>query len=339
MKLLEIAEVINGKIEGDDNIEITGVGKIQEAEKNQITFLSNPLYEKYFDNTKAGAVIVSENHKVIQKRPGVSIVRVADPYLSFLKLLEMFDTGNDVENGIADNCVIGEETSLGKNVSIGNFVSIGKNCVIGDNVRIHSNCSIENKVSIGDNCIIHPNVSIYKGCEVGNNVIIHSGAVIGTDGFGYAKEENGSYKKIPQTGNVVIEDNAEIGANCCIDRATMGETRICKGVKLDDQITIAHNVYIGENTVIAAQAGIAGSTKIGKRCMIGGQAGIVGHIEICDDVIIGASVGVSKSITKPGIYTGYRAMPVKDNLRSEVRIQNLQKLEEKIKILESKILK
>ena len=340
MKLKEIAELLNGRIEGDGELDITGVGKIESAKKNEITFISNPQYDKFFDSTNAGAVIISNDFEIKKNRDDISLLRVEDPYLSFLKLLEKFEEGeDDGSSGIAEYCFVGANTDLGENILIGNFVSIGKNCRIGTNTKIYSGSSIENEVTIGDNCTIYPNVSIYKGCVICNNVIIHSGTVIGADGFGFAKNEDGTYKKIPQTGIVKIEDDAEIGANCCIDRATIGETKIGKGVKLDDQIMIAHNVEIGENTVIAAQVGIAGSTKIGKRCMIGGQSGFVGHITICDDVIIGASVGVGKSIDKPGIYTGYRARPHREDMKIEVGIRNLNKMEERISQLEKKLSK
>lgn len=340
MKLEEIAEMLSGRIEGAIEKEITGVGKIETAGSSEITFISNPQYEKYFKTTKAGAIIISNEFELKTKRSDLSIIRVEDPYLSFLKLLEKFEEGKvNEQNGISEYCVVGENCDLGENVYLGNYVSIGNNCKLGKNTKIYSNCTLESNTVLGNNCVIYPNVSIYKNCITGNNVIIHSGTVIGSDGFGFAKQEDGTYKKIPQTGNVVIEDNVEIGSNCSIDRATLGETRICKGVKLDNQIQIAHNVFIDENTVIAAQVGIAGSTKIGKRCMIGGQSGIVGHITICDDVIIGAAVGVPKSIDKPGIYTGYRARPLKETLRLEVGLQNIRKLEDKVKDLEKKISK
>ena len=299
MKLSEIADITEGKIEGNADLLITGIGKIETANENEITFISNPKYEKFFDITKAGCVIVTEDF--INKGNEVSsILRVKDPYNSFLKLLEIFEINEDESlTGISEKSIIDKETEIGKN------------------------------------CKIFPNVTIYRDTEIGDNVIIHSGTVIGSDGFGFAKQKDTSYKKIPQTGNVVIESNVEIGSNTSIDRATIGETRICKGVKLDNQIQIAHNVVIGENTVIAAQVGIAGSTKIGKRCMIGGQSGIVGHLDICDDVVIGAAVGVSKSITVPGIYTGYRVRPYREDLKIEARIKNLDKLEERIKKLES----
>lgn len=340
MKLKEIAVLLDGITEGDSEIDITGVGKIESAGNNEITFISNPLYEKFFSETKAGAVIVSKDFKAKKERKDISIIRVDDPYQSFLQLLEKFEgQSEDQLIGISEKSFIDEETEIGKNIYVGNFVSIGRKCKIGNNTKIFSNITIENGVTIGNDCFIYPSVTIYKNCVIGNNVIVHSGAVIGSDGFGFAKQSDNTYKKIPQTGIVIIEDNAEIGSNTCIDRATLGETRICKGVKLDNQIQIAHNVVIGDDTVIAAQVGIAGSTKIGKRCMIGGQAGIVGHITICDDVIIGSSVGVSKSIDKPGIYIGYRARPQRESLITDINIRNLSKLENKVKELEQKFSK
>ncbi|MDQ3021396.1 MAG: UDP-3-O-(3-hydroxymyristoyl)glucosamine N-acyltransferase [Bacteroidota bacterium] len=339
MKLDEIAHLCNGTIEGPIDLEITGVGKIENAMKNEITFISNPVYEKFFNTTNAGAIIVSNDFKIEFERDDVSILRVADPYLSFLKLLEKFDKPHvSKPEGISKNCFVDTGSEIGKNVFIGNFSSVGKKSKIGNDSKIYSNCSIGDDVVIGNNCIIYANVVIYSECKIGNNVILHSGSIVGSDGFGFAKQEDGSYKKIPQIGNVVIEDNVEVGSNTSIDRATIGETKICKGVKLDNQIQIAHNVIIGEDTVIAAQVGIAGSTKIGKRCMIGGQSGIVGHLTICDDVIIGAAVGVSKSIDKPGIYTGYRARPHREDLKLEIGIRNLNKADERLKILEEKIL-
>ncbi|HMS63614.1 MAG TPA: UDP-3-O-(3-hydroxymyristoyl)glucosamine N-acyltransferase [Ignavibacteria bacterium] len=337
MKLTEISKLLNGIIEGKNNVDITGVGKIETAAGDEITFISNPLYEKYFSETKAGAVIVSNDFVRKGDKNDIPIVKVDDPYISFLKLLEIFEKEIEFENsGISDSCFIDTDTVISDDASIGNFVSIGKKCTINSGTRIYPNCTIYNEVVIGNNCKINSNVTIYNGCIIGNNVTIHSGTVIGSDGFGFAKQSDGKYKKIPQTGIVKIEDNVEIGANCCIDRATIGETKICTGVKLDNQIQIAHNVEIGEDTVIAAQVGIAGSTKIGKRCMIGGQSGLVGHITICDDVIIGASVGVSKSIDKPGIYIGYRARPQRESLVTDIGIRNLGKLEKRVKDLEDK---
>lgn len=337
MKASEISELLDADIEGDPDLEINNVAKIENANPDEITFISNPLYEKYFATTNAGAVIVSKDFVLPQKRNDITLFRVHDPYRSFLILLDKFDEhGGDDYDGISDDCHIGNDVELGNDIYTGEFTSIADNCVIGDETKIYPNCSIGKGVKIGKNCTIYPNVTIYKYCEIGDNVIIHSGTVIGCDGFGQARQEDGSYLKIPQNGIVKIDSDVEIGSNCSIDRATIGETRIKRGVKIDNQVQIAHNVIIDEDTVIAAQVGIAGSSKIGKRCMIGGQTGIVGHISICDDVMIGASVGVSKSIEKPGLYTGYRAKPNTENLRQEAHINNISKLEERIKILEQR---
>ena len=337
MKLNEISELLDAELDGDPDLEINNVAKIETANPDEITFISNPLYEKHFGTTSAGAIIISKEFEPSAKRTDISVLRVHDPYRSFLILLDKFDehAGDDYD-GISDDCHIGNDVELGNDLYIGEFTTISDKCSIGDNTKIYPNCSIGKGVKIGDNCLIYPNVTIYKYCEIGNNVILHSGSVIGCDGFGQARQEDGSYIKIPQNGIVKIEDDVEIGGNCTIDRATIGETLIGKGVKIDNQVQIAHNVVIGEDTVIASQVGIAGSTKIGKRCMIGGQTGIVGHITICDDVMIGASVGVSKSIEKPGLYTGYRAKPNTENLKQEARINNLSDLEERVKNLEEK---
>ena len=334
MIISKIAEILNGSVSGNNEFEVTGIGKIETAGKSEITFIANPLYAKYFDTTKAGAVIVSEDFEIFGKRTDITIVRVKDPYQSFVKLQEYFEEKLDIKWGISKLCSIGTDTGLGEKIFIDDFVKIGNKCVIGNNTVIHSNTSIGDNARIGNNCKIASNVTVYRNCIIGDNVIIHSSTVIGSDGFGFAKSDDGSFKKIPQNGIVRIEDNVEIGSNCSIDRAVMGETLICKGVKLDNQIQVAHNVEIGEDTVIAAQAGIAGSTKIGKRCMIGGQAGIVGHLTICDDVIIGASVGVAKSISLPGVYTGYRAKPMRDALKDDVYLKEIPKLKDRIKKLE-----
>ena len=337
MRLSEIVNIINAELTGNPDLEIVGLGKIETANDKQITFISNPLYAKYFKTTKAGAVIVSKDFEFSSIRNDISILKVNDPYLAFVKLLEVFEERKIKVVGVSENCKIEEGVILGKDVFVDHFVKIGERTIIGDNTAIHSNVSIGYNVKIGANCLIESNVAIYNGCIIGNNVTIHSGTIVGSDGFGFAKDDNGKFKKILQSGIVKIEDDVEIGSNCTIDRATIGETVLRRGVKLDNQIQIAHNVEIDEDTVIAAQVGIAGSTKIGKRCMIAGQAGIVGHLTICDDVIIGASVGVSKSITQPGVYTGYRSKPMRDALKDEVNIKEIPKLKERIKILEDKI--
>jgi UDP-3-O-[3-hydroxymyristoyl] glucosamine N-acyltransferase len=333
MKLSEISEKLSGKIIGNGSIEITNVGKIESAKKDEITFIANPLYEKYFDLTKAGAIIVSEQFFNSINNTNKNLIVLNDPYSGFLKVLDMFSIhAKSQVKGIHSSAIISDLAVISDdNVSIGANCFIGDNCKIGNNTTILPNCVIMNEAEIGENVFIYPNVSIYNNCKIGNNVTIHSGVVIGSDGFGFAKNSDGSYQKIPQTGNVVIDDYVEIGSNTTIDRATIGSTLICKGVKIDNQVQIAHNVVIGENTVIAAQVGIAGSAKIGKNCMIAGQAGIVGHIEICDNTIITASVGVSKSITKPGIYSGYRAQPMKKELKLQAILRRLEDIMNELK--------
>lgn len=338
MKLSVIVELLNGELAGDSKKDIKNVAKIENASPDEITFLANPAYEKYFHTTKAGAIIVSKDFKISGTgKSGISLIRVDDPYLSFLKVLEKFSSKAHLQKtGIHKTAVIAKSSKISKHNSIGANCYIGERCIIKKNVRILPNTVIMNDVEIGEDVLIYPHVTVYHGCKIGKSSIIHSGCIIGSDGFGQARNPDGTYTKIPQNGIVVLEENVEIGSNCTIDRATMGETRICKGVKLDNQIQVAHNVYIGENTVIAAQAGIAGSTKIGKGCMIGGKAGIVGHIEICDNVIITAAANVSKSITSPGMYSGYRAMEQKKDLKREVLVRNLENILKRIEKLENK---
>ncbi|MCE1165213.1 MAG: UDP-3-O-(3-hydroxymyristoyl)glucosamine N-acyltransferase [Bacteroidetes bacterium] len=336
MKAAKIAELLGGKLSGNPDTEISRLAEVQNAAGDEISFISNPAYEKYFETTGAGAVIVSEKFAVKTERPELAVIRLEDPYMGFVTLQEFFHRQNaETVREISAKSSIGEGTTVGADVHIGDFTVIGKNCSVGKNTIIRANVTIGDGVTVGDNTHIESSVTVYHGCKIGNNVIVHSNTVIGSDGFGFARDKEGKYRKIPQTGIVVIEDDVEIGSNCSIDRATIGVTKICRGAKLDNQIQIAHNVEIGEDTVIVAQAGIAGSTKIGKRCMIGGQAGIVGHLTICDDVIIGASVGVTKSIVKPGMYMGYRFKPFKEELREEANIKDIPTLKDKIKKLES----
>lgn len=337
MNIKEIAKYLGGELTGNQDVEISNVGKIETAGKNEITFISNPLYEKFFSTTNAGAVLVSKVFEIKEKRDDIAVIKVHDPYLAFVSLLEVFNKEEaQDECGISDYCRIGKNPKISENVFIDDFVKIGNNCEIGKGSKLLTGSFLGNNVKLGNGCLIGNNVVIHNGCVLGNNVHIHSGTVIGSDGFGYAKQDNNSYKKIPQKGIVVIEDDVEIGSNCTIDRATIGETRICRGVKMDNQIQIAHNVYIGEDTVIVAQAGISGTTKIGKRCVLAGKAGIVGHITICDDVTIGASVGVTKSITKPGMYTGYRAKPFKEDLKQEASLKYIEQIRDDIKKLKNK---
>jgi UDP-3-O-[3-hydroxymyristoyl] glucosamine N-acyltransferase len=335
MKISEIADVIGAEVQGNSDLDIKGTAKIENASSSDITFLSNPLYEKFYNSTNAGAIIVSGDFNSTA-RSDITLLKVKDPYSSFLKVLNIFSerSWEDSLTGISAKADIEDYSLLGLNVFIDSFTKIDFGSSVGNDTKIFNNVSIGRNVSIGNNCKIYPNVTIYDSCIIKNNVIIHSGTVIGSDGFGFARNEDKTFTKIVQNGNVLIEDDVEIGSNCCIDRATMGSTIINKGVKIDNQVQIAHNVEIGEHTVITAQVGISGSSKIGKRCMIGGQSGLVGHITIADDVNIGAGTGVSKSIPEPGLYTGYRFKPVKEDLKEQARIRNLSALEERIKNLE-----
>jgi UDP-3-O-[3-hydroxymyristoyl] glucosamine N-acyltransferase len=338
MKVSHIAEILGGTIEGNPELEVSRIAEIEHAGIGEITFISNPVYAKFYETTNAAAILVAKNFEAKDVRKDVTLIKVEDPYMCFVNLLELLTKDADEEEiSISGLSSVGKNTSLGENISIGDFSTIGNDCVIGKNTRICSNVSIGKGVIIGEDSYIGSNVVIYRKCKLGNNVIIHSGTVIGSDGFGFAKGKDGRYKKIPQTGIVQIDNDVEIGSNCCIDRATIGVTHICRGVKMDNQIQIAHNVVIGEDTIIVSQVGIAGSTKIGNRCIIAGQAGIVGHLTICDDVVIGAAVGVSKSISKPGVYTGYRCKPMKENLKEEAYIKDIPFIKEKLKNIEKSL--
>lgn len=335
MKLLDVSELIGGELIGDGSVEITGIAKIETATGSEVTFIANPIYEKHFSDTGAGAVVVSKKfnpaHYGRLDDRIVPLIKVEDPYLSFLTLLDHFSPQTELQMvGIDETAIIKDSADISSDeVRIGAHSFIGEKVKIGKRVTILPNTVILTGAEIGDDCLIYPNVTIYGGTKIGDRVIIHAGTVIGSDGFGQAKNPDGTFMKIPQKGIVVIGDDVEIGSNCSIDRATLGETIIHKGVKLDNMIQIAHNVEIGENTVIAAQTGIAGSTKIGKNCLIGGRVGITGHITICDGVTLTGATNLSKSITKPGIYSGYRSQPIRADLRQEAFIRGLSKKNKK----------
>ena len=334
IKLGDISKRINGELIGETNTEISGAAKIDNSKSGDITFLANPKYKRFLTDTKASAIIVDENFK---DKLSIPHIKVANVYYSFLQVFLFFNPQKEqIDKGIHSTAIIHSSTKIEKSVSIGSNVSIGKNCVIKNGSKIFPNCVIMDGVKIGKNCLLYPLVSIREESQIGNNVIIHNGAVIGSDGFGFAPHE-GVYHKIPQIGRVVIEDNVEIGANCTIDRATLGDTIIRKGTKLDNLIQIAHNVEIGESTVIAAQAGISGSTKIGHHVMIGGQVGTVGHIEIGNYVQIGAQSGVPKSIPEKEIYFGYPARPIMRTKRIEAVVNQLPELLKRIQKLEKNI--
>lgn len=332
----QIALIINARVEGNPGAVVNSFGKIEEAKHGQLAFLANPKYEDYLYSTGASVIILNETQEL--KEPlNCTILRVSDPYTAFATLLSKYqEMVSQQMNGIQDPSYISKSAVLGENIFVGAFAYIGDNVKVGNNVKIYPNVYIGNNVTIGDHSILHPGVRIYHDCVVGNRVSIHAGTVVGSDGFGFAPQADGSFKKVPQIGNVVIEDNVEIGANSTIDRATMGSTLIKSGAKLDNLIQVAHNVEVGHNTVIAAQAGVSGSTKIGNNVMIGGQAGIVGHIQIADNAKINAQSGVSKSIKVPNTaVTGSPAFEYTSALRSQAVTRNLPELEKRIIELEN----
>jgi UDP-3-O-[3-hydroxymyristoyl] glucosamine N-acyltransferase len=330
----QIALLINGTVEGNPEATVSSFGKIEEAGEGQLSFLANPKYEDYIYSTKASIIIINQGLSL--KQPvSATLLRVPDAYTAFATLLAKYQEIMQQQlTGIQQPSYIAKTASYGQNVFIGAFSYIGENVKLGNNTKIYPNAFIGDNVTVGDNCVIHPGVKIYHDCKVGNHVTIHAGAVIGSDGFGFAPQADGSFKKVPQIGNVVIENNVEIGANATIDRATIGSTLIKSGAKLDNLIQIAHNVEIGNSTVIAAQSGVSGSTKIGNGVMIGGQAGIVGHIQIGDGAKINAQSGVSKSLEPGKAVTGSPAYDYTAALRSQAVNRKLPELEKRVKELE-----
>ncbi|GAB4124560.1 MAG: UDP-3-O-(3-hydroxymyristoyl)glucosamine N-acyltransferase [Raineya sp.] len=334
----QIAQILGGEIEGDDQAFITNLGKIQEAQKGDIAFLANPKYEHFIYSTQATAVIVSKD---FQPKQAISatLIRVPDAYLAFSKLLATYEQMFVLaKKGIETPSFIHETATIGQELYIGAFSYIGEKAKIGNYSKIYPNTYIAENVVIGENTIIYAGVKIYKNCTIGSNCIIHAGAVIGSDGFGFAPQTDGSFQAIPQIGNVVIEDNVSIGANTTIDRATMGSTLIKKGAKIDNLVQIAHNVVVGENTVIAAQAGIAGSTEIGNNCMLGGQVGLAGHIKIANGTILGAQSGLGGNIEEEGQQLqGSPAFAVKDFYKTYAVFKKLPELYKQINALERKL--
>jgi len=292
----QIAELIQGRIEGDENATVNTFAKIEEGKKGAISFLSNPKYTHFIYNTESTIVLIDENVELEQPTKA-TLIRVTNAYECVAKLLQMYDAMKPKKTGIDSLAFISPKAKIGNNCYIGAFAYIGDGVEIGDDCQIYPHAVIYDNAKLGNNCLIYPNVSIYHDCHLGNNVTIHSGSVIGADGFGFAPTPDG-FDKIPQIGIVTIEDNVEIGANTCIDRSTMGSTYIRKGAKLDNLIQIAHNAEVGENTVMAAQVGVAGSTKVGKWCMFGGQVGMAGHISIADGTQVGAQAGITNTVKK-----------------------------------------
>lgn len=335
----QIADLLDGQVKGDGSIKVSGIAKIQEATPGTIAFLANPKYEQFIYSTQASAVIVSKDF-VAKKPLDTALIVVEDAYLGFTLLLEQYNRIISFGKlGIEEPSFLGKNVTTGENIYRGAFSYIGNNVTIGNNVKIYPHVYIADNVKIGNNTILHPGVKVLKNSVIGSYCTIQAGAVIGSDGFGFAPQADGTYKTIPQVGNVVIEDHVDIGANTVIDCATMGSTVIHKGVKLDNLVQIAHNVELGENTVVAAQSGISGSTKIGNNCMIGGQVGIVGHISIANGTKVGAQSGVGKSIKEEDTtIQGSPAFEIKSHLRSMAVYKKLPDLMKRVEKLEEKII-
>ncbi len=335
----QIAEFIHGTIEGDANVTVEDISKIEEGREKTLSFLANPKYTKYIYDTKSSIVIVNKDLK-LERKVQATLIRVENAYASFAGLLTVVEqaTRGKEKTGIDPLAYVDKSAKIGENVYIAPFVYIGENVQIGNNTKIYPQAYISENVKIGKNTVIASGVKVYHNCEIGDDCIIHAGTIVGSDGFGFAPNDGKDYTKVPQVGNVIIKDKVEIGANTTIDRATIGSTIINKGVKLDNLIQIAHNVELGENTVIAAQTGVSGSTKIGKDCMIGGQVGIVGHVKLADEVKIGAQSGVSSGIKEKGtIIFGSPAQPIRNYQRSAILFKQLPQLNGRIKELENKI--
>ena len=332
----QISVLLNGKLERNADTTVSSFGKIEEAQEGQLTFLANPKYEDYLYSTNASIAIINNAYE-LREPVKPTLIRVQDAYTGFAQLLGKYqEMATQQLKGIQQPSYISSTAKLAPDVYIGAFCYIGENVHIEEGTKVFPNSYIGDNVFIGRNCMIHPGVKIYHDCEVGNSVNIHAGTVIGSDGFGFAPQADGSFKKVPQIGNVLIEDHVEIGANTTIDRATIGSTCIKAGAKLDNLIQIAHNVEVGHSTVIAAQAGVSGSTKIGNNVMIGGQAGLVGHIQIADGAKINAQSGVSKSMKEPySAVTGSPAGDYTSSLRSQAVFRNLPQLEKRIQELEN----
>jgi UDP-3-O-[3-hydroxymyristoyl] glucosamine N-acyltransferase len=333
--VIQIAQLIQGTIEGNADITVHSFGKIEEATAGQLAFLANPKYEEFLYNTKASVVIVN-NNQLLKQPITATLIRVAEAYTAFATLLDFYQKMKQQQlTGIEAYSFIDPTATIAENVYVGSFAYIGKLVNIQKGSKIYPQVFLGEQVQIGENVVIHAGVKIYHDCIIGNNVTIHGGTIIGSDGFGFAPQTDGSFKKVPQIGNVIIESNVEIGANSTIDRATIGSTLIKSGAKLDNLIQIAHNVEIGNRTVIAAQAGISGSTRLGDNVMIGGQAGIVGHIQLADGTKINAQSGVAKSVKIPNsALTGSPAGDYTAMLRSQALLKRLPELEKRVQELE-----
>ncbi len=331
----QIAGILEGEVEGNPQIAVHKLSKIEEGEKGSLTFLANPKYTSYIYSTKASITIVNKDFTPEQELT-TTLIKVDDAYKSFSKLLEYYNQVKSNKVGVELPSFISDPAKFGNGFYLGAFSYLGENVTIGENVKIYPNVYIGENATIGDNVLIFAGAKIYSESVIGNNCVIHSGAIIGADGFGFTPNEKGEYSKVPQTGNVILEDNVDVGAGTTIDRATLGSTILRKGVKLDNQIQIAHNVEIGEHTAIAAQTGIAGSTKIGKHCLIGGQVGIVGHITIGNRVRIQAQSGIGRNVKDDEVLQGSPALNYGDYNKSYVHFKNLPKLVNQVNEIEKR---
>ncbi len=332
----QIAGILNGTVDGDEGVEVSKLAKIEEGSKGSLTFLANPKYTHYIYSTQASITIVNNDFSASGDL-STTLIRVENAYKAFSQLLEYYNQVKMNKTGIENPVFISESAKYGENLYLGAFTYIGENVKIGDNVKIYPNVYLGDNVTVGNNTILFTGAKIYSETLIGESCVINSGVVIGADGFGFTPNEKGEYNKVPQTGNVIIEDNVDIGPGTTIDRATLGSTVIKKGVKLDNQIQIAHNVTIGENTVIAAQTGIAGSTKIGKNCIIGGQVGIAGHIVIGNNVKIQAQSGIGRNVKDDETLQGSPALNYGDFNKSYVHFKNLPKIMDRFNIVEKKL--
>lgn len=334
-----IADFLKGTVEGDPQASVSDVSKIEEGKPGTLSFLANPKYEKYVYETQSTLVIVNEDFKPRQE-VRTTLIRVKNAYEAFAALLRMYEEHKPKKSGISDSAAIAQTAVVGDDVYVGEFTVVHEHAEIGNNVLLYPQVYIGDNVKIGTGTVIHPGVKIYEGTVIGAHCVIHAGAIIGGDGFGFAPSQESNYEKVPQVGKVVIEDHVEIGANTTVDRATMGATILRKGAKLDNLIMIAHNVEVGENTVMAAQTGISGSTKVGRNCMLGGQVGLIGHITIANGVKIAAQSGVTKDIKQEGVVVqGSPPLDFAYYQRCYVVFKNLPKLRDQVIDLEKKVAK
>ena len=331
-----IAGFLGGDIVGDKTVKVHTVSSIEEGKAGSMAYLVNPKYEPFLYTTEASIVLVDRSFTP-QREVKPTLVKVDDAGAAVLRLLEMYNAARPQKKGVSERASISPEASLGEGCYVGDFAVIEAGARIGDGCRIYPQVYVGDSVEIGEGTTLYPGVKIYEGCRIGSNVIIHAGAVIGADGFGFAPDEKGEYAKIPQIGNVVVEDNVEIGANTCIDRATMGSTVIRRGVKLDNLIQVGHNVVVGEHTVCASQVGIAGTSKIGRHCMLGGQVGIAGHLTIGDNVQLGSKSGISNNIPEGTVYFGYPALPISRYHRANAVFRNLPELSKTVYRMEKQL--